>query len=88
MLPNKKWEEWKIFRKDIPESKHKKYLEEIGREFKIIEDTGMSDYFLIDYKVVKEDTTVRVCDSSTTGTTSVTLSTAAEAGYYKNGEIL
>jgi len=44
---------WKEERKNIPKDKWDEYLNDIRYETKIIEDTHMENYFLIDYNVVK-----------------------------------
>lgn len=46
-------EEWKKDRQEIDKSQHKKHIEAIQFETKIIEDTGMEDYFLLNYEVIK-----------------------------------
>lgn len=50
MLITKQWRE---FKKTIPEEEHSKYFEGIKNEVQTIKDTNMSDYFLIDYQIVK-----------------------------------
>lgn len=46
-------EKWKAFREDIPKEKWPQYLEGIKYEVDTITETNMSDYFLLDYEVVK-----------------------------------
>jgi len=46
--------QWKEFSKDIDKSKHKSYLQEIQKEINIVRNTGMADYFLMDYEIVKQ----------------------------------
>ena len=46
--------QWKEFSKDIDESRHKEYLQEIQKEVNIVRNTGMVDYFLLDYEIVKQ----------------------------------
>lgn len=53
-LKNIIWDEWKKIRNTIPKEKHEHYISEIAKEFKIIQDTKMADYFLLDYEIVKE----------------------------------
>ncbi|MGV2887245.1 PHP domain-containing protein [Paenibacillus taichungensis] len=50
-LLNEKWREAKG---SIPKEKHAKYIEEIRKEGSVVVNTGMSDYFLIDHKIVEE----------------------------------
>lgn len=50
-LLNKRWREVKH---KIPKEKHPTYIEEIRKEGSVVVNTGMADYFLIDYEVVKE----------------------------------
>lgn len=45
---------WKEFAKTVPVKKHQLYKDEIKREFDIITETKMTDYFLLDYEVVRE----------------------------------
>ena len=52
-LKNIIWDEWKKIRHTIPKENHPHYIEEIAKEFNIIKDTYMSDYFLLDYEIVK-----------------------------------
>jgi len=47
----KKWEEEKI---NVPKDQHKKYEKEIKKEVDTIVETNMSDYFLLDYEIVKK----------------------------------
>lgn len=44
---------WIELRNEIPQSEHKKYMEEIRKEVQVIINTNMVDYFLIDYEIVK-----------------------------------
>lgn len=46
--------EWNKRKKHIDKTKHKEYELEIKKEFKIIIDTKMTDYFLLDYEIIKE----------------------------------
>lgn len=45
--------EWKEDSKHIPKEKHKEYIEAIQFEMKIIEETKMEDYFLLNYPIIK-----------------------------------
>ena len=45
---------WHEFRKDVPKEKWPEYLEGIKYEVDTITSTNTSDYFLIDYEMVKE----------------------------------
>ena len=45
--------EWNKEKKNIPKEKHKEYLDAIKYEMKIIKDTHMENYFILDYKMVK-----------------------------------
>lgn len=47
---NKSWNEYK---KNIPKEERKRHIDEIKKEYNIIVDTKMADYFLYDYEVVK-----------------------------------
>jgi len=47
-------EEWKKEKVNVPENLHKQYEEEIKKEFSVIKETGMADYFIIDYYIVKK----------------------------------
>ena len=44
---------WLIERESIPRDEWPKYLEAIREEVKVVEDTHMANYFLIDYNVAK-----------------------------------
>ena len=46
--------QWEIEKSNIDGRKHKHYEEEIAKEVETIVDTGMADYFLIDYEIVKK----------------------------------
>lgn len=46
--------QWKIERDHIPKERWKEYLDAIRYEVDIIEKTHMENYFLIDYRVVKD----------------------------------
>jgi len=46
--------EWKEFSKNIPTELHNYYKQEIEKEVKVIINTKMSDYFLLDYEIVKK----------------------------------
>ncbi len=45
--------EWKEFSKTIPLEAHDMYKKEIAKEVKVIVNTKMADYFLIDHAIVK-----------------------------------
>jgi DNA polymerase III alpha subunit len=47
-------EEWVKDRKEIPKNQHQKYIDAIRFETKIIEDTKMEDYFLLNYEIIKK----------------------------------
>lgn len=47
-------EGWKKERNNVPKEKWQEYLEQIKYEYKIIEDCGMADYFILDHYVVKK----------------------------------
>lgn len=47
-------QEWERFKVDIPESEHERYKHEIRDEVRCIINTGMADYFLLDYEIVKD----------------------------------
>lgn len=44
---------YKEYIKDIPEERREEYFQGIKREVQTIKETNMSDYFLIDYEIVK-----------------------------------
>lgn len=46
--------QWIVERESIQKERRKEYLDAIREEMKIIEDTHMENYFLIDYRVVKD----------------------------------
>ena len=50
-LINEKWEE---DRKEIPEEKWGEYIEAIREEIKIIEETKMEDYFLLNHAIIEK----------------------------------
>ena len=45
--------EWNKEKKNIPKEKHREYMDAIKYEMKIVKDTHMEDYFLLDYKIAK-----------------------------------
>lgn len=45
---------FKTYMKDIPQEEYDKYFEGVQTEVQTIKDTNMSDYFLIDYQIVKK----------------------------------
>ena len=47
-------EGWIKERDNVPKEKWKEYLEQIKYEYKIIEDCGMADYFILDHYIVKK----------------------------------
>jgi DNA polymerase III alpha subunit len=47
-------EGWKKERNNVPKEKWPEYLDQIKYEYKIIEDCGMADYFILDHYVVKK----------------------------------
>ena len=47
------WYQWSQEKLYIPDNKHKKYEEEIKKELDVIIETKMSDYFLLDYEIIK-----------------------------------
>lgn len=47
-------EGWVNERKNIPKEKWNNYLDQIRYEYKIIEDCGMADYFILDHNIVKK----------------------------------
>ena len=44
---------WKKEKENIPKELHEKYINEIKYEYGMIKKCGMSDYFILDHKVVK-----------------------------------
>jgi DNA polymerase III alpha subunit len=49
-LLNARWREEKV---NVPLELHEKYIGEIRKEGEVVLNTGMADYFLIDYEIVK-----------------------------------
>lgn len=47
-------EGWKQERNNIPKEEWAKYIEQIKYEYKIVEDCGMADYFILDHYIVKK----------------------------------
>lgn len=47
------WQGWDNYKKEVPEDEWPHYEEEIKKEIQVVLDTGFSDYFLLDYHVVK-----------------------------------
>lgn len=47
------WQGWDNYKNEVPESEWPHYEEEIKKEIQVVLDTGFSDYFLLDYHVVK-----------------------------------
>lgn len=47
-------EGWKRERNNVPKELWEKYIEQIKYEYKIIEDCGMADYFILDHYVVEK----------------------------------
>lgn len=47
-------EGWKRERDNIPKEEWTKYIEQIKYEYKIVEDCGMADYFILDHYIVKK----------------------------------
>jgi DNA polymerase III alpha subunit len=47
-------EGWAKERKNVPKEKWKEYIKQIKYEYKIIEDCGMADYFILDHYIVKK----------------------------------
>ena len=46
-------EAWAKERNNVPKEKWKEYIKQIKYEYKIIEDCGMADYFILDHYIVK-----------------------------------
>ena len=47
-------EGWAKERNNVPKEKWKEYIDQIKYEYKIIEDCGMADYFILDHYIVKK----------------------------------
>ena len=47
-------EGWAKERNNVPKEKWKEYIKQIKYEYKIIEDCGMADYFILDHYIVKK----------------------------------
>jgi len=54
ILLNLIWEQWEQEKGEVPEDRWEEYETEINKELDIVIDTGMADYFLLDYEVVKK----------------------------------
>ncbi len=48
------WDGWREYRKKIPKENWPKYEAEIMKEVKTVEDTGMADYFIDNYHIIKK----------------------------------
>lgn len=48
---------WNKYKHQVPEEKHIYYMEEMIKESNIVTETGMTDYFLLNYEVIKKATT-------------------------------
>ena len=47
-------EGWKKERENVPRERWNEYIEQIKYEYKIVEDCGMADYFILDHYVVQK----------------------------------
>lgn len=47
-------EGWKKERENVPRKRWNEYIEQIKYEYKIVEDCGMADYFILDHYVVQK----------------------------------
>ena len=47
------WAAWEDEKKNVPSEKRKHYVDEIKKEIKVVVDTKMSDYFILDYEVIR-----------------------------------
>ena len=47
-------ESWQKEKYKVPKELHKEYIEQIRYEYKIIEDCGMADYFILDHYIVNK----------------------------------
>lgn len=48
------WNQWNIEKNKVPTELHSMYIDEIKKEIEIVKTTKHSDYFLLDYKLVKD----------------------------------
>ncbi len=48
------WSSWETYKQDIPSAEWPRYEEAIREETDVVASTDMSDYFLIDYELVKK----------------------------------
>ena len=48
------WQGWNAYKNGVPEERWPEYEEEIKKEIQTVLDTRMSDYFIIDYEVMKK----------------------------------
>ena len=54
LLQNLINEAWAKERHNVPKERWKEYIKQIKYEYKIIEDCGMADYFILDHYIVKK----------------------------------
>ena len=47
------WDGWERYKHSVPEERWVEYESEIEKEMKVVIDTKMADYFIIDYEVMK-----------------------------------
>lgn len=47
------WDGWERYKHSVPEERWAEYESEIEKEMKVVIDTKMADYFIIDYEVMK-----------------------------------
>lgn len=47
------WQGWDAYKKTVPEERWPEYEEEIRKEMRVVIDTYMADYFIIDHEVMK-----------------------------------
>lgn len=54
LLIIKAFEAWEKEKENVPEERWDEYIKEIEKELQVVIDTGMSDYFLLNYEMVKK----------------------------------
>jgi DNA polymerase III alpha subunit len=54
VLCNLVWEKWDGEKATVPEKDWEKYKKEIRKELDVVIKTGMADYFLLDYEIIKK----------------------------------
>lgn len=48
------WQGWDQYKKSVPEDQHKHYEDEIQKEIDVVVTTGMADYFIDNYHIIRQ----------------------------------